>query len=107
MDRHPIHPMILVETDETVLSWVLVVGFAEVEESAVVRVQRQPRSPGFEAGLENHFSAEGALIVKFVRFLSQWNHVCYRITHSCDDHRPYQMISPRPPAQDPQARARH
>lgn len=53
--------MIPVETAETVLSWVLVVGCAEMEESAVVRVQRQLRSRGFEAGLENHFSAEEAL----------------------------------------------
>lgn len=71
MDRHLIHSMILVEPGETVLSWVLVVGFAEVEASAVVRVQRQPRSLGLEADLENHFSAEEALIVKLVRFVPQ------------------------------------
>lgn len=53
--------MIPVETVETVLSWVLVVGCAEMEESAVVRVQRQLRSRGFESGLENHFSVEEAL----------------------------------------------
>lgn len=61
MGRHLIHPMIPVETAEIVLSWVLVVGFAEVEESAVVRVQRQLRSRGFAAGPGNHFSAEEAL----------------------------------------------
>lgn len=63
--------MIPVETAETVLNWVLVVECAEVEESAVVRVQRQLRSRGFEAGLENHFSAEEALKVDIVSIVSQ------------------------------------